>query len=122
MSIIIDNWIKWFESRKSAEFVNKEAQAELFAAFNASIEEEDCKKKLFDHQEVLFLFRETFGNKMNVFHHIIEIGGTIYDNTVDVGLIKGVEKDSATLMTPDTDILFEKPTGMAVVVPTVTNS
>ena len=68
-----------------------------------------------------FGFEETFGNKMNVFHHIIEIRGTIYDKTVDVGLIEGVERDSATLMTPDTDVLFEKLTGIAVVVPTVTN-
>ena len=35
-------------------------------------------------------------------------------------LIEGVEKDS-TLMIPDTDILFEKPTGVVVVVPTFTN-
>ena len=58
---------------------------------------------------------------MNVFHHITKIRGTIYDNTVDVGLIEGVDKYSATLMTPDIDILFEKPTGAAVVVPTVSN-
>ena len=117
MSIITDNWIKWFESRESVDLVNNEAQEELFAAFNLSIEEDECKKKLIDHQEVLFLFKEIFGNKINVFHHIIEIGGTVYDNKVDFCLIEGVDKESATFMTPDIDVLFEKPSGRAVVVP-----
>ena len=62
--------------------MSTEAQEELFAASNASIEEDDFKKKLIDHQEVLFLFRETFGNKMNVFHHITKIGGTVYDKYI----------------------------------------
>ena len=52
----IDNWIKWFDSRDSSTFVNKQAQEELFQAFNASVNLVDCKKKLIDHQEVLFLF------------------------------------------------------------------
>ena len=32
MSIIIDNWIMWFESKENAYFVNKEVQEELFTA------------------------------------------------------------------------------------------
>ena len=101
--------------------MSTEAQEELFAASNASIEEDDFKKKLIDHQEVLFLFRETFGNKMNVFHHITEIEGKVYDNKVVFGLIEGVDKESSTFMTPDTDVLFEKPSGTAAAVPNVTN-
>ena len=66
----IDNWIDWFKSRKSSDFVNKQAQDELFQAFNSSIDEIDCKKKVLDHQEVLFLFKETFGQRLNVFHHV----------------------------------------------------
>ena len=65
MSIIAYNWIKWFDSRESVDFVNKVAQEELFASFNASIEEDDCNKKLIDHQEVLFLSRETFSDKIH---------------------------------------------------------
>ena len=77
MSVIIDNWIKCFESRESADFVNKWAHEELCVAFNASIEKDVCRKKLLDYQEVLFLFNKTFGKKMDVFHRITEIGGTV---------------------------------------------
>ena len=117
----VDSWTKWFASRDSSDFVNKQAQEELFKAFNATIDSTDCKKKLIDHQEVLFLFKETFGNQLNVFHHFIEVGGTVYDNNVEIGFIQGVDNDSSTQMTPDATILFEKPTGAAVAVPTATN-
>ena len=39
---------------------------------------------------------------------------------MEIGLIEGVDQELATLMTPDTNNLFEKPTA-AVVIPTVTN-
>ena len=119
--IRIDTWTKWFDSRKSSEFVNKQAQEELFQAFDSSIDPIECKKKLIDHQEVLFLFKETFENTLNVFHHVIEIGGTVYDNNIEFGFIQGVDSDLSTLMTPDTTTLLETPEGTAVAIPTVTN-
>ena len=63
-----NNWMTWFNSRESSEFVNKHAQEELFKAFNVTIDTKDCTKKLIDHQEVFFLFKETFGDWLNVFH------------------------------------------------------
>jgi hypothetical protein len=117
----VDNWIDWFNSRESAEFVNKQAQEELFRAFNATQGVEECKKTLYDHQEVMFLFKETFGDQMNVFHHITETGGTVYDNDIEIGFIQGVEHDSSTFMTPVIETLCEKPLGAALAVPTATN-
>ena len=117
----IDTWTKWFNSRESSTFVNKQAQEELFQAFNASVDSVECKKKLINHQEVLFLFKETFGQRMNIFHHVIELGGTVYDNKAETGFIQGVDMDSSTSMTPDTDVLFETPDGVAIPVPTTTN-
>ena len=117
----IDTWSKWFDSKESSDFVNKQAQEELFQAFNASIDSNECKKKLIDHQEVLFLFKETFGNTLNVFHHAIELGGTVYDNNVEFGIIQGIETDCSVPMTPDTTILLETPAGNAVATPTVTS-
>ena len=58
---------------------------------------------------------------MNVFHHVIEIGGTIYNNNVEFGFIQGVDSDLSTPMTPDTTTLLETPEGTAVAIPTVTN-
>lgn len=117
----IDNWTKWFDSRDSSTFVNKQAQEELFQAFSASVDLVDCKKKLIDHQEVLFLFKETFENRMNVFHHVVELGGTVYDNTVEMGFIQGIDIDSSTSMTPNVNILIETTEEAAVPVPTMTN-
>ena len=115
------NWIAWFESRDSSNFVNKQAQEELFQAFNASINTVDCKKKLLDHQEVLFLFKETFGDRLNVFHHVTQVGGTVYDKDIHFGLIQGVDIDMATVTTPSMDTLIETPEGAAVAVPTMTS-
>ena len=117
----IENWTAWFDSRDSSEFVNKQAQEELFQAFNASIDENNCKKNLLDHQEVLFLFKETFGHRLNVFHHVNQIGGTVYDRTVHVGMIQGVDSEMTTPSTPDTDVLVKTPEGTAVAVPTMTS-
>ena len=117
----IKNWTAWFESRESSDFVNKQAQEELFQAFNSSVDENDCKTKLVDHQEVLFLFKETFGNRLNVFHHVNQIGGTVYDRSIHVGMIQGVDIDMTTMITPDIDVLIKQPEGAAVAVPTTTN-
>ena len=117
----IDNWIDWFKSRKSSDFVNKQAQDELFQAFNSSIDEIDCKKKVLDHQEVLFLFKETFGQRLNVFHHVNQIGGTVYDRNIHFGMIQGVDKDLSTITTPDIETLIKTPEGAALAVPTTTN-
>ena len=115
------NWIAWLESRESSNFVNKQAQEELFQAFNSSVDENDCKTKLIDHQEVLFLFKETFGNRLNVFHHVNQIGGTVYDRDIHVGMIQGVDIDMTIMTMPDIDVLIKKPEGTAVAVPTTTN-
>ena len=58
---------------------------------------------------------------MNVFYHVTEIRGTFYENTMEIGMIEGVDAKLDTPMTPDTDILFKRITGTAVAVPTITN-
>ena len=117
----IDNWIKWFDSRPSSEFINKQSMEELFKAFNASVLDDDIKQKLQDHQETLFIFKESFGERMNVFHHVKILGGTVYDSNVQIGFIQGASKDMATTMTPDIDILCSMTATTAIAVPTVTD-
>ena len=63
----VDSWTKWFASRDSSDFINKQAQEELFKAFNATIDSTDCKKKLIDHQEVAFLFKKLLGTNSMCF-------------------------------------------------------
>ena len=117
----VENWVQWFDSRDSSEFINKQAQEELFKVFNATIDPNECIEKLIDHQEVVFLFKETFGDRVNVFHHLTKIGGTIYETNTELGFIQGVETNSSTQMIPDVVSLTEKPTGAAIAVPTATN-
>ena len=120
-NLCINTCTKWFHSRESSTFVDKQAQEELFQAFNASINSNKCKTKLIGHQEVLFLFKETFGNKMNLLHHAVKISGMVYNNNIKFGFIQGVDIDSSTPMTPDIDTLFDTPDGAALAVPTATN-
>ena len=117
----IDNWIKWFDSRPSSEFINKQSMEDLFKAFNASVSDDDVKQKLQDHQETLFLFKEAFGIRINMFHHVKILGGTVYDSNVQIGFIQGVHKDMATTMTPDIDVLCSMTATAAIPVPTVTD-
>ena len=45
----IDSWKKWFDSRDSSTFINKQAQEELFQAFNSSLSADECKRKLLEN-------------------------------------------------------------------------
>ena len=54
----IDNWIKWFDSRDSSTFVNKQAQEELFQAFNASVNLVDCKKNSLTTKKYCFFLKK----------------------------------------------------------------
>ena len=87
--------------------INQKAQEQLFHKFNASIQADDYKKKLLDHQETLFLLNDPFGHMMNVFHNVTKLGSTVYDTSVKIIFIQGVGKDAATVMTPYTVILFK---------------
>ena len=101
MSAVMDNLINLFIFRDGTDLVNKQAQEYLFVAFNVYNDEDGCKKKFSDHQQVLFLLQES---NMDIFYHAIKIGDTVYDNNVDTGLIEGVDKELATFNTLDTDI------------------
>ena len=117
----IVNWIEWLDSRDSATFINQKAQEQLFQEFAPTITADECKRKLLDHHETLFLFKENFGNRVNVFHHMIEIGSTVYEPSVQIGFIQGVGTEVASVMTPDATILCEPQSSGAVHTPTVTN-
>ena len=116
-----NNWIQWVDSRESELLINKQHQEQLFNAFHSTLSNEECKRKILDHQETVFLFKENFGAcKMNVFHHLKIVGGTVYDATVDIGFVQGVGQETSLTMTPDIDILCDKSGGAAVPVPTMT--
>ena len=52
---------------------------------------------------------------------LTEIGGTVYNNDIEIGFIQGIDDKLTTQMTPDTMTLYEKPTGAAVAIPIAIN-
>ena len=74
------------------------------------------------YQETAHLQRAIFGvRKIIIFHHIIEVGDTLYDqNEKEIWFIQGLGSSTAVIMSPDIETLRKTPTGAAVPVPTIT--
>ena len=116
------SWLEWFNSRDSADTINKSHQAELFAAFGTDDEPDKCIEDIIQHEETVFLLKANVGtSNVNSFHHLKKVGGTLYQPTISYGFLQGVKKDTTWTMTPDIDILSKKPTLAAVATPTPTN-
>jgi len=60
-----------------------------------------------------FLARLSLRSGLNVFHHFIQVGGTVYSNEKNSGFILGLNKITSAITTPDTDILFRTPDAQA---------
>ena len=59
---------------------------------------------------------------MSRFHHLLSVGGTVYDSSSKVyGYIQGIGSSTAIGVTPDVDILCYVESNTAVNVPTITN-
>ena len=104
-------WLTWFNSRESAEVINKKNQEKLFSTFNCEISKSDCIDSLLNHHGSIFLYKVNFGEKkVDLFHHLVSVGGTIYDNeSKQFGFVQGVGDVGATNMTPDLDVLINIP-------------
>ena len=116
------SWLEWFNSRDSADTINKSHQAELFAAFGPDDEPDKCIEDIIQHEETVFLLKANLGtSNVNSFHHLKKAGGTLNQPTISYGFLQGVGKDTTWTMTPDTDILGKKPTLAVVATPTPAN-
>ena len=117
-----ESWQEWFDSRDSAETINKTHQAELFAAFDVNDNPEKSLNEIIQHEETTFLFKVNYGkSNVGIFHHLKKFGGTIYQPTTSYGFIQGVGKGTSWTMTPDIDILSKAQEGDAIATPTPTN-
>jgi hypothetical protein len=116
-------WMEWFTTRESAVAINKQHQEKLFSTFNASISKSKCIEALMQHHETVFLNKSNFGSKrINLFHHIDAVGGTIYDEKDrEFGMIQGLGKLTAVAVNPDIDILCKVPNENAVAIPSTTS-
>ena len=58
--------------------------------------------------------------KINIFHHLIKVGDTLYDqNSKEFGFIQGFGSSTALIMSPDINTLCKTLIGAAVTVPTI---
>ena len=113
--------MEWFDSRKSGEIINKASQEKLFKTFNHTISKDETMEKLLIHDETVFLHKSCVGSKKVVlFHHLVKIGGSIYDDSsVRFGFIHGLGEHTAFPMIPDLETLGERYVGRAIPVPTL---
>lgn len=115
------SWIDWFNSRDSADTINKTHQTELFEAFGSDDTTEKSIEEMIQHEETAFLFKTNFGAaNVNIFHHLKKVGGTIYYPHTSYGFLQGVGQHTTWPMTPDVELLGKAPEGAAVPVPTPT--
>ena len=75
-----ESWSSWFLGRESSGVINKWNQEKCFETFNATVSKIDCINAMVQYQETAHLQRAGFGvRKINIFHHLIEVGDTLYD-------------------------------------------
>ena len=117
------DWMSWFNSRISSEVVNKRNQEALFVLFEAEKSDDKIIENLLSHQETVFLQKVAVGsNRVAIFHHLLSIGGNLYDSGAkEFGFFQGVGESNTTAMTPDIDVLKEVPSDTAIQIPTMAN-
>jgi hypothetical protein len=61
------------------------------------------------HQDIVYLARLSLRSGRNVVHHFVQVGGTLFAPEKESGFIQGLDKETASAMTPDTETLFASP-------------
>lgn len=56
-------WFEWFTTRESAIVINQAKQEILFTKFDATSDTTSFLCNLEDEEEIVFLFRENFGDE-----------------------------------------------------------
>ena len=116
------SWKAWFNTRPSSKMINNNAKARLFSPFNHSVEKEAYKRALLDHDQTVFLFNHIMGgNRLNMLHHLKQIGGNVYDPEEQFGAIQGVGEDTSCFITPDVNAILDMPMSKGEFVPSKAN-
>ena len=105
--------------RESAGKINSSTKLQLFKTFDASKDEENTKLELIRNTETVFIYKQNFGkNKLNFFHHLLLIGGYLYNPLKHFGAIQGIDEEVASVVTPDMSQLLEI-SAVATLVPSI---
>ena len=58
-----NDWLKWFNARKSATIINQTNQEQLFKIVDATVAQQEVLAAVKKHDEVAFLHKVNFGTK-----------------------------------------------------------
>ena len=73
---------------------------------------------MLDHDQTSFLFKQNLGvNKINVIHHLVRVGGNLYDSNESFGAIQGIGEGTSCVITPDVPTLVALPLRISEKVP-----
>lgn len=106
----LSSWVDYFDSLQSSEIINKSKIEHLMKLFNSTHTDTSVRASMEKHPETVFIAKLSIGNRLNLFHHFKRSGGTVYNTTKTDGVIIGTKKEPVAVVTPDTEILFAKPT------------
>lgn len=71
-------WLKHITNLPASQAINQKHMKHLFASFKASVPQATAKDTILKNPEVVFMFREGFGNnRVGIIHHIQSVGGRI---------------------------------------------
>ena len=94
------SWLDWFFNKESASKINNSQKAALFKTFNATKREDQIQESLLKYSEIAFIYKQNFGrNKLNIIHHISQIGGNKYQSEKHFGTTQGLDKDLTCIVT-----------------------
>ena len=103
------DWTDYFNAVPSSTYINKGCMKSLFKTFDATVTENEALNQVEKHSETVFLARLSLRSGLNLFHHFIQVGGTVYSDDKEAGFFLGLNKSTTAKMTPDIDVLFETP-------------
>ena len=112
-------WKDWFLANPTNHIVNHSNKKKLFDNFNSTVDNTECKRRLLESEETLFLCKQNFGARICSFHHLKRSGGNFYDNIEIFGAIQGIDQDATSIISPDISVLLGTPSSGEEKVPPI---
>ena len=109
--VLVDkaSWEAWFASKDTNVIINQSKQSILFDHFNDKVSDDSILNNIENETNIFFLFRENFsGEKVNIFHHLNRVGGSVTDSEVSYAFIQGLKENMTSIMVLNINILTLK--------------
>jgi hypothetical protein len=103
------SWVEYYDSLPAGSIVNKGKLEQMLKSFDSSLSPDEVKSSMTRNSDLVFLARTGLNSSLGLFHRFDTSGGTVVDPDESSAIILGLNRDSAILVTPDSDTLFEEP-------------